>query len=103
MAGQRIELEVLAHDRRQAVDLSAEIRGAGNHVHADRWRQRQHAPRSAATTAPICSRDTPAGITNRSPLPSVTSMAGVTGASGTTATGTNAGLGRRLDGARPIF
>jgi hypothetical protein len=94
--GQRIEIEALAHERRQAVNRSAEIGGAGRQVDLNRGGARQHADRRALTVARTKSAEAPARTCRRSPLLNMSSITGLS--SPVTCTGTNgAGGGSGAD------
>ena len=59
MTRQRIEIEALAHQRRQSVDRASQIGRTGRDVDPDRRRDRQHDDRSARITARTRSGDVP--------------------------------------------
>jgi hypothetical protein len=68
MSGQWIKGEALADQRREPIDRTAQVRGAGREIDPNRRRDRQHDTRTACTTRRSVSAETLAATRTRSPL-----------------------------------
>lgn len=69
MAGERIQLEMIAHQRMQSVEAAPHVARAQAQVHAHAGRQVHHG-RKASNTRRSVAASTPLAIRSRSPLAS---------------------------------